>query len=117
MPIEGFELQANGPQSGLFWVTFSQYNLDGKRGTPAYVDSCVKKAAFVDRVILTELRLGTKHYDSKGKLLKTHAAILHSYRLHGGYFADLSNRPKWKMDAYIKNEGIIHHDQRAADPH
>jgi len=115
MPIEGFELQADGPQSGLLWITFKNIHIHGKRGTPEYEDGCKQKAAIVDRAIMTELRLGTKHYDPKGNLLKNHTSILLCYAQNGGYFVDMSNRPKWKLDELIKNEGIVKHDNRAAD--
>lgn len=115
MPIEGFEIQANGPQSGLLWVTFSNIIVHGKRGTPEYAQAMASKAQLVDRVIMTELRHGTKHYSKDGKILKTALAILLSYRQFGGYFVALPPNRQWKLDGLVKNEGIILHDDSPAN--
>lgn len=109
MPIDGFELREDGKQSGLLWVTFSniQIHSGDKKDTPEYIHAMKSKAALVDRVILTEFRHGTKHYSRDGERLKTPAAVLHSYRVHGGYFVDLPKDRRWKLEGLIKTEGII----------
>jgi hypothetical protein len=114
MPLEGFEIRRDGPQSGLLWVTFSNIIVHGERNTPDWHEAMMSKAKLVDRVILTELRHGTKHYSKDGKLLKTAAAILLSYRTFGGYFVALPPNRQWKLDGLVKNEGIIIHDDSPA---
>lgn len=102
MTIEGFDLQEKGPTAGLLWVTFSNIQIHGQRGTPAYVRGLQQKAQLIDRFLVTELRLGTKHYNRKGDQLKTHRDILRSYALERGFFVDFPKDRRWKMEALLK---------------
>lgn len=126
MTIEGFDLKKDGPQSGLLWVTFSNIQIHGQRGTPAYMRGLQQKAKFIDRVILTELKQGTKHYNRKGDQLKTHVNILRSYMREKGFFIDLPKDRRWKMEAlmkegetFLKEGGRLIHggNQHRVDPH
>lgn len=111
MTIEGFDLQEKGPQSGLLWVTFSNIQIHGQRGTPAYMRGLQQKAQLIDRFLLTELRLGTKHYNKKGDLLKNHRDILRSYARERGFYIDLPVDRRWKMEGLLKEGGRLIHGE------
>lgn len=119
-PIEGFSIQGAGPQSGLLKVTFSNIIVTGKRGTPAYIKGMQSKARLVDKVIKTELTIGTRHYNKAGKLLKSLKDIIFSYAREGAVWVDYQRDRRWKLEELAKNEGIVidgnEPDQAGAHP-
>lgn len=121
MTIEGFSLRYDGPQSGLTWVTFSNIVVTGKKGTPEYEKGMRSKAKLIDKVIGTELRLGTRHFNKAGKQLKSLRDILFSYANERGVYAEIKADRRWKLEGLAKNEGIRtdgheSSDQRGAGP-
>lgn len=105
-PLEGFALRYNGPQSGLLWVNFANIIVTGKRGTPEYLKGLQSKARLVDKVLGSELRLGTRHFNKAGKELRSIKDILHSYAIEGGFYVDYQNDRRWKLEGLAKHEGI-----------
>jgi len=118
MALEGVDLRQDGPQSGLVWLDFSQWQFHGSIGSPEYWDFMKKKAFRVTQTIKNELGLGTKHYNSKGTLLKSLEEILRSYEIERGIYVDLdARRRKMKLDPLIKKYGVEGkgHDGSAPD--
>ena len=117
MSIDGFSIREKGPQTGLLWVTFANIVIAGEKGTPEYVEGCRRKAAIVEKVVRTELKLGTRHYDSNGRLLQTFEEILQSYARERGVYIDFPADRRWKLDELAKLYGIEKggHDTSAPD--
>jgi len=117
MSIDGFSLREKGPQAGLLWVTFANIVITGEKETPEYIEGCKRKAAIVEKVVRTELKLGTRHYDSSGQLLQTFEEILHSYARERGVYIDFPAERRWKLDELSKLYGIEKggHDASAQD--
>ena len=106
MSIEGFKLADHGPASGLVWVDFSNIVIHGKPGTPEYVHGMKSKAKLVLKVIMTELGLGTRHFNKALRPLKTVHEILSSYEVERGLYVELKGGPRKKMEDLDRAYGI-----------
>ena len=106
MALEGFKLQGKGPAAGLLWVDFKNYQIHGSKTTPAYQHALAQKARFIDKVLATEFRIGTKHYDKAGNLLKSPMEVLRSYVQERGFFVEYPHDRQWKLDHMQKTYGI-----------
>jgi len=118
MVLEGVDIRQDGPQSGLVWLDFSQWQFHGTIGTKQYWDFMKKKAFRVNQTISNELTLGTKHYNKSGTYLKNLKEILDSYAREGGIYVDLdARRRKMKLDPLVKKYGVEGkgHDGSAPD--
>lgn len=106
MPIEGFKIQGKGPASGLLWVDFSNYQIHGDRTTPAYQHALKQKAQFIDKVLATEFRIGTRHFAKDLTPLKSPADVLLNYMKEGGFYVEYQKDRQWKLDELKKTTGI-----------
>jgi len=106
--IEGFALQDKGKQAGLLWVSFKNIDVHGSKGTPGWIKGMALKGALIAKVIQTELRIGTKHYDKAGTRLNTFDEVIRAYQRDFGYFIDVPSDKAWKekFDGLVSKYGI-----------
>jgi hypothetical protein len=99
--LPGFTRQKSGPQAGLYWTDFSQIEIHGHPpGTPEYEHADRQKRDIIRKFVETELRLDTKHFNSKGDRLRKVEAVLKCFVEEGGFFIEIPKDRQWKFDAY-----------------
>ena len=105
-PVEGFAVQESGPLSGLVWVNFKNIQIHGDRGTHAWLNGCAQKAQLVQKVITTELRMDTRHFNKAGVRLKRIEDILRSYQKELGFYVELKGARRNKLEALQSKYGL-----------
>lgn len=106
MSIEGFKIAERGPASGLLWVDFSNIVIHGTKGTPEYVKALQSKGILIAKVLTTELKLGTRHFNRNLKPLKNIPEILRSYEIEHGFYVELKGGSRRKMEDLDSKYGI-----------
>lgn len=106
MVIEGFSLRDKGPQSGLTWINFANIIVHAPKNSMEYFRAMKQKARFVQTVIETELKQGTRHFNKSGKQLKTLKEILHWYGQDGGYYVEMKGNVRKLLDDLAKKYGM-----------
>ena len=104
--IVGFKLVETGKLAGCLEIDFSYIQIHGRRGTPEYLNAMKLKAKMVLKTLDTEFRAGTKHYNSKGNLLKTIKQVLDSYAIERKVYLEFFGSRREKFELLMKKYGV-----------
>jgi hypothetical protein len=106
-PVEGIARSESGKSAGLYWINFSNIEVHGVRGTPEYMKAMALKGRTIAKIIETEFRLGTRHFNKALQQLKTPDEVFRSYAVEKGVFVEIKDRARReKFEAMAKQYGM-----------
>lgn len=106
-PVEGIARSESGPSAGLYWMNFKNIEVHGIRGTEAYMRAMALKGRTIAKIIQTEFRIGTRHFNKALKELRSPDEVLRSYAQEDGFWVEIKDPARReKFEAMAKQYGM-----------
>lgn len=99
-PVEGVARSDTGKSAGLYWWHFKNLEVHGTRGDADWWKAMAIKGKTIAKIVETELRIGTRHFNKSRRQLKTLDEILRSYQFERGFFIEIKGTDKARREKF-----------------